>query len=347
MNLLRFLSPLLGNGKLDDATRSLYAGTLRILLVLLHDFPDFLAAYHHSLTDAVPPSCVQLIQVILGAFPSSIRIPDPFAPGFVLDQHPDARASPIILSDFTAALVAADVRGALDKAMMHRAPQSVIPLIKERILAPVPRTKPVVSPYNLPLLSSIVLYIGVAGANQAKETGAIGYSPSATPAQLFKQLVRELEPEGALPFKARDNTVCSFQTLAGRYYALFYALNQLRWPNAHTAWFSSLLLDTFTSASTSAEGGAADEETGSLIREQITRVFLERLLVQRPHPFGLLHAFIRLLTLPDQQLLEHGFVRKSDEIRALLAKCSLSIRPTQPSSAQPGLPSQPQTSQQQ
>lgn len=126
---------------------------------------------------------------------------------------------------------------------------------------------------------------------------------------------------------------------------LFYALNQLRWPNAHTVWFSSLLLDTFTSASAT-DQGTTDEETGSLIREQITRVFLERLLVQRPHPFGLLHAFIRLLTLPDQQLLEQGFVRKSDEIRALLAKCSLSIRgPPHTPSGLPAHTSQSQPSQ--
>ena len=44
--LLRFLEPYLRNAELTDAVRLLYKGTLRVLLVLLHDFPEFLCEYH-------------------------------------------------------------------------------------------------------------------------------------------------------------------------------------------------------------------------------------------------------------------------------------------------------------
>ena len=55
-------------------------GTLRVLLVLLHDFPEFLCEYHFQLCDVVPPSCIQMRNLILSAFPRNMRLPDPFTP---------------------------------------------------------------------------------------------------------------------------------------------------------------------------------------------------------------------------------------------------------------------------
>jgi CCR4-NOT transcription complex subunit 1 len=57
---LRFLEPFLRNAELTDAVRLLYKGTLRVLLVLLHDFPEFLCEFHFHLCDVIPPSCIQV-----------------------------------------------------------------------------------------------------------------------------------------------------------------------------------------------------------------------------------------------------------------------------------------------
>jgi CCR4-NOT transcription complex subunit 1 len=37
------------------------------------------------------------------------------------------------------------------------------------------------------------------------------------------------------------------------------------------------------------------ESTDDFVKEQITRVLLERLIVHRPHPWGLLITFIELI----------------------------------------------------
>jgi hypothetical protein len=58
----------------------LYRGTLRVLLVLLHDFPEFLCDYHYGFCDVIPPNCIQMRNLILSAFPRSMRLPDPFTP---------------------------------------------------------------------------------------------------------------------------------------------------------------------------------------------------------------------------------------------------------------------------
>ena len=44
-----FRYPYLQRGELTEAVRLLYKGTLRVLLVLLHDFPEFLCEHHFQL----------------------------------------------------------------------------------------------------------------------------------------------------------------------------------------------------------------------------------------------------------------------------------------------------------
>ncbi|CAB3987607.1 CCR4-NOT transcription complex subunit 1 isoform X5 [Paramuricea clavata] len=80
IDLFKFLAPFLRNAELNKPTHLLYKGTLRVLLVLLHDFPEFLCDYHFSFCDVIPPNCIQMRNLILSAFPRNMRLPDPFTP---------------------------------------------------------------------------------------------------------------------------------------------------------------------------------------------------------------------------------------------------------------------------
>uniref|UniRef100_A0A2C9JP63 CCR4-Not complex component Not1 C-terminal domain-containing protein n=1 Tax=Biomphalaria glabrata TaxID=6526 RepID=A0A2C9JP63_BIOGL len=91
----------------------------------------------------------------------------------------------------------------------------------------------------------------------------------------------------------------------GRYLFLTAIANQLRYPNSHTHYFSCALLYLFRQA---------NDQT---IQEQITRVLLERLIVNRPHPWGLLITFIELIKNPSYKFWEHEFVRCAPEIEKL------------------------------
>jgi hypothetical protein len=64
---------------------------------------------------------------------------------------------------------------------------------------------------------------------------------------------------------------------------------QLRYPNSHTHYFSCTLLYLFAEANQEA------------IQEQITRVLLERLIVNRPHPWGK-SAFVILSFAPSKDV---------------------------------------------
>ena len=99
-----------------------------------------------------------------------------------------------------------------------------------------------------------------------------------------------------------------FQNLAvdldteGRYLFLNAIANQLRYPNSHTHYFSCTMLYLFAEANTEA------------IQEQITRVLLEWLIVNRPHPWGLLITFIELIKNPAFKFWNHEFVHCAPEI---------------------------------
>ena len=84
------------------------------------------------------------------------------------------------------------------------------------------------------------------------------------PMDIFQYLVQDLDNEG-------------------RYLFLNAIANQLRYPNNHTHYFSCVLLYLFSEASQ------------EMVQEQVTRVLLERLIVNRPHPWGLLITFIELI----------------------------------------------------
>merc|ERR1712127_248561 len=98
----------------------------------------------------------------------------------------------------------------------------------------------------------------------------------------------------------------------GRYIVLNAIANQLRYPSSHTHYYSCVMLYLFS------------EATNEGIKEQITRVLLERLIVQRPHPWGLLITFIELIKNPSYSFWDHGFTRCAPEIRRLFVSVASS-----------------------
>uniref|UniRef100_A0A8C9G5S9 CCR4-NOT transcription complex subunit 1 n=1 Tax=Pavo cristatus TaxID=9049 RepID=A0A8C9G5S9_PAVCR len=101
IDLFKYLAPFLRNVELTKPMQILYKGTLRVLLVLLHDFPEFLCDYHYGFCDVIPPNCIQLRNLILSAFPRNMRLPDPFTPNLKVDMLSEINIAPRILTNFT------------------------------------------------------------------------------------------------------------------------------------------------------------------------------------------------------------------------------------------------------
>lgn len=259
---LRFLAPFLRQNQLHDTTRLLYKATLRMLLLLLHDFPEYLAEHHQSLCDALPPTCIQMRNLVLCAYPRPVRLPDPFAPALRLAQLPEAAHDPVVQYDFHAVLASVPkLHDALEAFAQRHAPPTFLSTLKEALtLAPHHGGEP---RYREPLINAAVLFVATQVLDGPVHllAGDAQHDPLV---EMYTYLLHELEPEG-------------------RYLLLSAAANQLRFPSRHTAYFSSLLLLLYT------------EVSDELVKEQVLRVLLERVIVNRPHPWGLLYTFAQLL----------------------------------------------------
>ncbi|KAL9935540.1 hypothetical protein V8E36_005888 [Tilletia maclaganii] len=272
-SLLRFMAPFLRTADLQDTSRSLYTGTLRILLVILHDFPEFLVEYHQSLCDIIPSSCIQLRNLVLCAFPRDRLLPDPFKTGLRLEHLPECAEPPLPPSDFVTLLQNEGLVADLDKFLSTRQPQNLGMHLANALTIAEPTEVDIRNGdtrFNAALINALVLYVGTicSQGDAPLLDGSVANDAGAT---LIMDVLAPLDPEG-------------------RYLVLTAAANQLRYPNSHTAYFSRLMLALFAESS-HLEGS---------IKDQIVRVLLERLLVNKPHPWGLLYTLAELLRKPSK-----------------------------------------------
>merc|ERR1719384_2179560 len=118
IDLFLFLEPHLRKTELTNSIRHLYKGTLRVLLVLLHDFPAFLSGYHLSFCNVIPENCVQLRNLVLSAFPRGMVLPDPFTQNLKIDLLPEIAKNPLVLSNVVGPINS--IREDLDKYLKNR-----------------------------------------------------------------------------------------------------------------------------------------------------------------------------------------------------------------------------------
>jgi CCR4-NOT transcription complex subunit 1 len=186
-----------------DTTRLLYKGTLRVLLVLLHDFPEFLCDYHFSFCDVIPPSCIQLRNLILSAFPRNMRLPDPFTPNLKVDLLPEISQSPRVLSDYASALAANNLKNDIDNYLKTRSPITFPSDLKQKLLLESnsqPEILSTGSKYNVPVINALVLYVGIQAISQLHNKSTQGANPltHSAPMDIFQQLLIDLDSEGKL-----------------------------------------------------------------------------------------------------------------------------------------------------
>jgi CCR4-NOT transcription complex subunit 1 len=268
-----------------------YRGVLRVLLVIHHDFPEFLVEHHFRFCNSVPMHCTQLRNLIVSAYPSTItEMPDPFTAGLKVDRLEKNLQAPVIRADVEQVLVNAGIKSTVDSLLkgpdakqqdMEKLLQAVhYPQAKSTAFELVPITA------DPALIHAITLYIGIVtlGADGAS---APLFDADSAAAKLIENLVKEFQPEA-------------------RFHMISAIANQLRFPNTHTHFYSYALLHLF---------GNADSESHQLgIQETITRVLLERLLVHRPHPWGLIITLLEILKNRNYAFWELPFVKAAPEV---------------------------------
>ena len=284
--MLSYMSSLLRPGIVNGITKGLYRGVLRILLILHHDFPEFLAENHYRLCNTIPPHCTQLRNLVLSAFPSSIlELPDPFTTGLKVDRLDEIRKAPTIAGDITAPIHESNLKDVIDDALHSSSiSDKNITQIVEVINDPTAGSNVLQADTALP--HAIVLYIGQSAISATGAKNGPSFVPESPQASLMSKLAKELQPEA-------------------RYFFLSAIANQLRYPNSHTHFFSYALIHIF--------GNDFADQQESDVRQQIIRVLLERLIVHRPHPWGLIITLLELTKNPNYMFWDLPFIKANSE----------------------------------
>jgi CCR4-NOT transcription complex subunit 1 len=197
--LLQFMAPLLEAASFSVGALDMFNATQRTLLVILHDFPEFLSEYYFSLCDAIPVRCVQMRNIILSAFPSNVTLPDTASP---VDGVADYTTIPPIIPDFSLMLRQSEILPIVDQMLSKRAPLSSLELIKEKLFIGLgdsnSQSVEDIS-YDLHMMDSLVLYIGALSVAQAKtKPDGPTFNSNDAGVVVLEQLAKELDYEGIM-----------------------------------------------------------------------------------------------------------------------------------------------------
>ncbi|KAE8444226.1 hypothetical protein EG329_000726 [Mollisiaceae sp. DMI_Dod_QoI] len=288
--LMFFMGNLLKPLQIQGPTKDIYRAVLKLLLVLHHDFPDFLAANHSRLGANIPSHCVQLHNLILTANPAAYKMPDPVQPGLKIDRVDEIRVSPDNMNDIEAPLRQIGLLDVIDRALETGPSEDAVAHIAHAIQRRKARQSGlgfVPIGVDLQLVESLVVYIGVQSIARAEQKGAPTFVTGTPDVALLSMLIHELNPEA-------------------RYFFISSVINQLRFPSTHTHYFSQALLGFF--------GNDINDPEELDIRQQITRILLERLLGQWPHPWGLIVTVQELVKNEQYMFFELPFIKSSPDI---------------------------------
>jgi CCR4-NOT transcription complex subunit 1 len=322
IDLLRFVYPYSRRAELNEGLRLLNKGILRVFLVLLHDFPEFLADYAWTFLEIIPLNCLQLRNIVLLAAPPALRFIEPLDRTIPLEMLPEVGLNPRVLGSPHDSLPP-KVRSEMEAYLRMRPPFSVslqapphgihpiVPhgaltaasMLRPLLLADSEEQSAMLNRWSMRTINALVPFLAIVTLSRLTEGNGVSarVPPAATIAaavntgasELFRALVFDLDPEG-------------------RYALLATAVSHLRFPSAHTLFFSRLIVAVFIDATNL--GG----QFGDTVREQVIRVISERLLTYRPHPWGLVETFSELVRVGGgRNGVFPSFVHSSPEVERL------------------------------
>ncbi|GAB7361968.1 hypothetical protein MBLNU230_g2005t1 [Neophaeotheca triangularis] len=189
-----------------------YRGVLRLLVMLGHDFPEFVAENHTRLNSSVPHGCSQLQNMINTSTPAPhYDQPDPFSQGLKINRLEQIRMAPLVNTDVEKILQDVGIKEQLDHVLSG----------SETTDGDYSTVFSVVSAATPLVINAFILYTGIKATSTSSS-----FSSAASPARLLERLLRESSPDG-------------------RYALLAAMTNQVRYVNAHTHYFSTALNHLF------------------------------------------------------------------------------------------------------
>lgn len=294
IDLLKFLDKYTDKNEVSNAISVVYKGALRVFLGISNDMPEFLIENHLELMNNLPPTYFQLKNVILSAIPKKMMLPNPYDPTLSLEDIAACKEPPKVFYDLIAEFSTLK--------------------------------KPVDNYLRIPSNSLLKTIISNTYRNEYELKNGIGYDYLSVDNNIVRAIVVHVGIEVGSEYQ-RMSSSAVFNTKSAYYTLLFNLIHdgtvelqyqvieamveQLRYPNVHTYWFIFALRNMFVS-----------EEWGDQlleVQEIILRNLLERIIVNRPHTWGISVIFTQLITSKEINLLDLPFVKNLPEVRNLLS----------------------------
>lgn len=198
--LLRFVKAFTSKPQFQMSSKQLYRATQRILLLLLHDFSEYLSEYSGGLIDVIPSSCTQLRNLILSAYPrnaATSTLPDPFLPTIDIELMPQCQTNPTISSDYMSVIVNNGLKDLAEKFIGGGEEDAVFGQIVEKITLDSAGNDSEEWQYSIPAINSLVLFIGVDAITRSQaDSGSVNFDSGCANVKLIITLVNKLDPEG-------------------------------------------------------------------------------------------------------------------------------------------------------
>lgn len=280
--------------------REFYRGALRLLVVIAHDFQDFMVQNHFRLCNSIPEESPQLTNLVLSAMPSSgLEFPHPLTRDVKLEHIDGMLESPKIRNDFEVLLKEAKLLPALTNILNSFEP-SPVTISKFyttlRTIEPPNKKRISVESHRRALMHAVVLYTCV-HALQSQNDENETYNKSGTHAQVLRTLSKVLDIEDRATFVEA-------------------IINQLRFPNTHTLFFLHATVDLFSMGPTLSNDNADDDgEESESVMELIVRTILARLSINRPYPWGAIVALGEVFRSSEPAFGELSFIKNNPEVR--------------------------------
>ncbi|MES1904328.1 MAG: CCR4-NOT transcription complex subunit 1 [Paramarteilia canceri] len=303
--MLKFLSQFMAQREIPKPILTMYKALLRLLLVLLHDFPNFICDYYFTFCENIATNAIQLRNLILSAFPRSVVLPCPFSSNRHVEFLKNLNHTPRIVHNYAKILTEMDLNDKIIAFLSNPSSGSKDFTTSNsnslaKIVVEIFYNYPEKSSLNTSTINAFAIFVG----NNAVESLKAKVTKETTLSK-YASMITEMPH-----FSLFISVLCQLND-EGKYLLVGAMANHLRYPNTHTHYFSQLLLSLFLAPI------APPANNGTEVKEIITRVLLERLTVSRPHPWGLLVTFIDLLRRPVYRIWSHDFVSYTPEIRKL------------------------------
>ncbi|CAB4252324.1 similar to Saccharomyces cerevisiae YCR093W CDC39 Component of the CCR4-NOT complex [Maudiozyma barnettii] len=292
IDLFKFLDTYTKKTALSDTVSVVYKGTLRVILGISNDLPDFLIENHFELMNNIPATYFQLKNVILSTIPLKMVIPNPYDSTLSMENMEVCQTPPCVFYDPVEALQS--LKKPIDNYL--RIPSnSLFKTISNGLYRTEYDIKNGVGfdfvSVDQELVRAIVLHVGIEAGleNGRTSSSAVFNTKSSYYALLFNMI-----NEGISELK---------------YQILQVMIEQLRFPNIHTYWFSYVLVNMFTSKDFG--------DNLAEVQEIMLRVLLERIIVNRPHAWGVSVLVTKLLTNEEIDIMDLPFMKAVPQIETI------------------------------